>query len=173
MLFFDRVVHGEVVAEFQPRVEEGAEAHPGGAFARGAGAVEEVPGSAEVFVLHIPRQQIPSLALGWWGGEGRTYKHIHMLRHTVIHPKLLRAHLRQVLVFLLGRRDLGGFIAFRHALLGHLLKRLLHDVIGIVATGRCGGESAAKGGGVVDVCGSSSGSPDGGEQETADEQTKH
>jgi len=96
-----------------------------------------------------------------------------MLRHAVIHPELLRAHLGQILVFFLRRRDFGGFLALGHALLCHLLERLLHDVVMVGAASGCGGECAIKGGGVVDMCCSSSVSPDNGEQETADEQTKH
>lgn len=48
---FDRVVDGEVVREVVAGLQEGAEGHALGFFARGAGAVEEVPGLAEVVVL--------------------------------------------------------------------------------------------------------------------------
>ena len=48
---FDRVVDGEVVREVVAGLEEGAEGHALGFFAGGAGAVEEVPGLAEVVVL--------------------------------------------------------------------------------------------------------------------------
>jgi heme-degrading monooxygenase HmoA len=48
---FDRVVDGEVVREVVAGLEEGAEGHALRFFAGGAGAVEEVPGLAEVVVL--------------------------------------------------------------------------------------------------------------------------
>jgi len=48
---FDRVVDGEVVREVVAGLQEGAQRHALGFFARGAGAVEEVPGLAEVVVL--------------------------------------------------------------------------------------------------------------------------
>ena len=51
VLLFDRVVDGEVVREVVAGLQEGAEGHALGFFAGGAGAVEEVPGLAEVVVL--------------------------------------------------------------------------------------------------------------------------
>ena len=48
---FDRVVDGEVVREVVAGLQEGAQRHALGFFAGGAGAVEEVPGLAEVVVL--------------------------------------------------------------------------------------------------------------------------
>lgn len=51
VLLFNRVVDGEVVREVVAGLEEGAECHALGFFAGGAGAVEEVPGLAEVVVL--------------------------------------------------------------------------------------------------------------------------
>ena len=54
--FFDRVVDGEVVGEIVARLEEGAKGHALGFFPGGAGAVEEVPGLAEVVVLERRNQ---------------------------------------------------------------------------------------------------------------------
>jgi hypothetical protein len=51
VLFFDRVVDGEVVREVVAGLQERAERHALGFFAGGAGAVEEIPGLAEVVVL--------------------------------------------------------------------------------------------------------------------------
>lgn len=51
MLLFNGVVDREVVAEFLARGQEAAYAHPLRSFSRLAGAVEEVPCSAEILVL--------------------------------------------------------------------------------------------------------------------------
>ena len=51
MPLFDCVVDREVVREVVASLEERAEGHALGFFAGGAGAVEEVPGLAEVVML--------------------------------------------------------------------------------------------------------------------------
>jgi hypothetical protein len=51
VLLFDGVVDGEVVRELVARLQEAAQGHALGFFARGAGAVQQVPGLAEVVVL--------------------------------------------------------------------------------------------------------------------------
>lgn len=51
MSLFDRVVDGEVVREIVAGLQEGAQGHALRLFAGLAGAVEEVPGLAEVVVL--------------------------------------------------------------------------------------------------------------------------
>ena len=53
MPLFDRVVDGEVVREVVAGLQEGAQRRALGLLARGAGAVEEVPGLAEVVVLLV------------------------------------------------------------------------------------------------------------------------
>jgi len=49
-----------------------------------------------------------------------------MLGHAIIHPKLLRRQLGHLLLLLLRRRRVRRLVALGHALLLHLLKRLLH-----------------------------------------------
>ena len=48
---FDRVVHGEVAAEFFGGAKVGPDAHAGWSLAGAGGVVEFVPGGAEVVVL--------------------------------------------------------------------------------------------------------------------------
>lgn len=57
VLLFDRVVDGEVVRELIARLQEAAQGHALGFLARGAGAVQQVPGLAEVVVLWRERKR--------------------------------------------------------------------------------------------------------------------
>lgn len=115
MPLFDRVVDGEVVREVVAGLQERAERHALGLFARGAGAVEEVPGLAEVVVLgrggecQLRDPTIEDLL-------SKSYKHVHVFRHAIIHPELRRAQLGQVfLLFLFWRRGGCGLAFLEHA----------------------------------------------------------
>lgn len=90
VLLFDAVVHGQVVAEVGAGGEEGADGHAAWPFAGFAGAVEEVPGAAEVFVL---KSFMLAFYCDGWGVRGGTYEVVHVVGHAVVYPEVLRAQL--------------------------------------------------------------------------------
>lgn len=65
-MFFDAVVGGEVGAEVEAGLDEGAGGEVGGALVGGAGCVEEVPGLAEVVVevFHVFGHAVIDSVLG-------------------------------------------------------------------------------------------------------------
>jgi hypothetical protein len=112
------VVDGKVVCEIVARLQERAQRHALRFLAGCAGAVEEVPGLAEVVVLVRVKESADFFLArrrSTRRSSVKTYKQVHVLRHPIIHPKLRRAHFRQFFLLLLRRRCGGCWLA----LLGH------------------------------------------------------
>ena len=149
VLFLYRVVHRQVMTELFSCVEKRADGHAAGSLAGFAGVVEGIPCLAEVFM-----------------------KHVHMLRHSIVHPKVFRGQLGQVLLLLLRRSSFCGLIAFWLALLRHLLKRLCHVPRMVrVSTGIREAATMEEGGRRRKS--RASRSPEAREQKASDEQSKH
>lgn len=119
----DSVVYSEMMAKIVANTDELTDAHTAWSLLALACAVQEVPRPTEVLVL----QSISSCPVEQKVDRKTTYKHIHVLCHSVVYPELLRRQFRQVLLFLLGRGSTRRLRDLRDLLL-HLLEWFLHIV---------------------------------------------